>query len=69
MAIVIFHINLLLGMLLRGIQSPRDYLAGYDHISNEHIKYGNEKLHVLMSLLYSSLSMHDFLLDTCWLQS
>ena len=35
----------------------------YDHISNEHFKYANEKLHVLMSLLYRSLLMHGFLPD------
>ena len=27
---------------------------GYDSVSNEHFKYVNEQLHVLMSLLYNS---------------
>ena len=36
---------------------------GYDSVSNEHLKYANKKLHVLMSLLYSSMSIHGFLLD------
>ena len=33
-------------------------------LGNEHFKYANEKLHVLMSLLYSSLLMHGCLPDT-----
>ena len=33
---------------------------GYDTVSNEHFKYANEKLHVLMSLLYSSMLIHSF---------
>ena len=36
---------------------------GYDSVSNEHFKYANEKLHVLMSLLYSSMLIHGFLPD------
>ena len=38
--------------------------SGYDHITNEHFKYANEKLRtsVLMSLLYNSLLMHVFYL-------
>ena len=36
---------------------------GYDSVSNEHFKYANEKLHVLMSLLYSSMLIHVFLPD------
>ena len=35
----------------------------YDSVSNEHFKYGNEKLHVLMALLYSNMLIHDFLPD------
>ena len=33
---------------------------GYDSVINEHFKYANEKLHVLMSLLYSSMLIHGF---------
>ena len=36
---------------------------GYDSVSNEHFKCANEKLHVLMSLLYSSMLIHGFLPD------
>ena len=36
---------------------------GYDSVSNEHFKYTNKKLHVFMSLLYSSMLIHVFLLD------
>ena len=36
---------------------------GYDSVSNEHFKYANEKHNVLMSLLYSSMLIHGFLLD------
>ena len=43
---------------------PVGKASGYDHTSNEHFKYANEKLHVLMSLLYSSLLMYGFLADT-----
>ena len=43
---------------------PVDKASVYDHISNEHFKYANEKLHILMSLFYSSLSIHGFLPDT-----
>jgi len=43
---------------------PAGKASGYDHISNEHFKYSNEKLQVLMSLLYIYLLMHDFLPDT-----
>ena len=43
---------------------PVGKACGYDHISNEHFKYANEKLHILMSLLYSSLLIHGFLPDT-----
>ena len=32
----------------------------YDSVSNEHFKYASEKLHVLMSLLYSSMLIHVF---------
>ena len=34
----------------------------YDSVNNEHFKYANEKLYVLMSLLYSML-IHVFLPD------
>ena len=40
------------------IAMPVGKACGYDHISNEHFKYANEKLHILMSLLYSSLLIH-----------
>ena len=43
---------------------PDGKASDYDHISNEHFKYANEKIHVHMPLLYSSLLMHDFLSDT-----
>ena len=33
---------------------------GYDSVSNEHFKYANEKFHVLMSVLYSSMLIHVF---------
>ena len=36
---------------------------GYDSVSNEHFKYANEKFHVIMSLLYSSMFIHVFLPD------
>ena len=36
---------------------------GYDSVSNKHFKYENEKLHVLMSLLYSNMLIHGFLPD------
>ena len=42
---------------------PVGKAPGYDHVSNEHFKYANEKLHVLMSLLYSSMLIHGFLQD------
>ena len=31
---------------------------GYDSISNEHLNYSKEKLHVLMSLLYSQFCLN-----------
>ena len=34
------------------IAMPVGKACGYDHISNEHFKYANEKLHILMCLLY-----------------
>ena len=37
---------------------------GYDHISNDHFTYANEKLHVLMSMFYSSLLLNGFLPNT-----
>ena len=43
---------------------PVGKAPGYDSVSNEHFKYVNEKLHVLMSLLYSSMLIHGFLPDT-----
>ena len=43
---------------------PVGKASGYDHVCNEHFKFANEKLHVLMSLLYNSLLMHGFLPDT-----
>ena len=46
------------------IAMPVGKACGYDHISNEHFKHANEKLHILMSLLYSSLLIHGFLPDT-----
>ena len=42
---------------------PVGKAPGYDSVSNEHFKYANEKLHVLMSLLYSSMLIHGFLPD------
>ena len=42
---------------------PVGKAPGYDSVSNEHFKYVNEKLHVLMSLLYSSMLIHVFLPD------
>ena len=36
---------------------------GYESVGNEHSKYVNEKLHVLMSQLYSSMLIHVFLPD------
>ena len=38
-------------------------VADYDSVSNEHFKYAKEKLHVLMSLLHSSILIHGFLPD------
>ena len=32
---------------------PIGKASGYDLISNEHLKYANEKLHVCMSLLFT----------------
>ena len=43
---------------------PVGKASGCDNISNEHFKYANEKLHILMSLFYSSLLIHVFLPDT-----
>ena len=40
------------------VAMPVGKASGYDHISNEHFKYTNEKLHILMSLFYSSLLIH-----------
>ena len=34
---------------------PIGKAPGYDSVSNKHFKYANEILHVLMSLLYSSI--------------
>ena len=34
------------------IAMPVGKASGYNHISNEHFKYANEKLHILMSLFY-----------------
>ena len=45
------------------IAMPVGKASGYDHISNEHFKYANEKLHILMSLIYSSLLIHGFYYD------
>ena len=42
---------------------PVGKAPGYDSVSNEHFKYANEKLDVLMSLLYSSMLIHCFLPD------
>ena len=42
------------------IAIPVGKASGYDHISNEHFKYANEKLHILMSLFYSSLLIQFF---------
>ena len=42
---------------------PIGKALGYDSVSNKHFKYANEKLHVLMSLLYSSMLVHIFLPD------
>ena len=42
---------------------PVGKAPGYDSVSNEHFKYANETLHVLMSLLYSSMLIHGFLPD------
>ena len=42
---------------------PVGKAPGYDSVSNEHFKYANEKVHVLMSLLYSSMLIHGFLPD------
>ena len=42
------------------IAMPVGKASGYDHISNEHFKYANEKLHILISLFYSSLLIHVF---------
>ena len=39
---------------------PVGKAPGYDSVSNEHFKYANEKLHVLMSLLYNSMLIHSF---------
>ena len=40
---------------------PVGKALGYDSVSNEYFKYAYEKLHVLMSLLYSSMLTHGFL--------
>ena len=45
---------------------PVGKAPGYDSVSNEHFKYANEKLHVLMSLLYSSMLIHGFLPDAIY---
>ena len=42
---------------------PMDKAPGYDSLSNKHFKHANEKLHVLMLLLYNSMLIHVFLLD------
>ena len=42
---------------------PIGKVLGYDSVSNEHFKCANEKLHILMSLLYSSMLIHGFLPD------
>ena len=42
---------------------PIGKAPGYDSVSNEHFKYVNEKLYVLMSLLYSSMLIHGFIPD------
>ena len=42
---------------------PVGKAPGNDCVSNEHFKYANEKLHVLMSLLYSSMLIQGFLPD------
>ena len=42
------------------IAMPVGKASGYNHISNEHFKYANEKLHILMSLFCSSLLIHVF---------
>ena len=42
---------------------PIGKTQGYDSVRNEHFKYANEKRHVLMSLLFSSMLIHGFLPD------
>ena len=44
---------------------PIGKAVGYDSVSNEHFKYANEKLHVLMSLLYSSMLIQFFFTRCC----
>ena len=39
---------------------PIDKATGYDSVCNKHFKYANKKLHVLMSLLNSSMLIHCF---------
>ena len=41
---------------------PIGKALGYDSVNNDHFKYANEKLHVLMLLLYSSMLIHGILL-------
>ena len=35
-------------------------IQDYDNVSKEHFKYANEKHHVLMTLLYSSMLIHGY---------
>ena len=40
---------------------PIGKAPGYDSVNNEHFKYANEKLYVIMYLVYSSMLIQGFL--------
>ena len=57
---VIVNVNEIQDIILA---MPIGNVPGYDSVSNKHFKYANKKLHVLMSLLYSSMLIRGFLPD------
>ena len=62
------HFNVQMIVNVKDIQDiihamPVGKAPGHDSVSKEHFKYSNEKLHVLMSLLHSSMLIHGSLLD------
>ena len=54
---VIVNVNEIQDIILA---MPIGNVPGYDSVSNKHFKYANKKLHVLMSLLYSSMLIRGF---------